>query len=282
MTALCLSCGYSVTTERCPRCSGATRPAPDRPHEPPGHRFFVLEICEGFLEVFRGGAYLFTRPELTGKLKGPILANLVAIPLAVVLLWLGFHHLFAWAAAHRWGPFAWDVPSWVESVFTGLLALLCTFLLLPVLVETVTAPFLDPLADATEKMLGGPQMRAEPIPVMRSLVLGASIGAKVLVLQIGVLLVSILLSFWGLGLPIALLASAWLSALVWFDIPFARRGYPLRVRSRMLSANWARALGFGLGFHVGLLVPLFNILLLTPAAAVAATTLFLRFDKEHA
>ena len=279
----CPSCGYYVVEGAgCPRCGGSTRPAPDRPREAPGSNFFLLDIADGFLEVFRGGAYLFTRPEFEGKLKGPLLANLITIPIAVVALWLGLKGLLSWADSAGWGPAAWHVPGWLEGAFTLLLALLTIYLLLPVLVETVTAPFLDPLAEATERMLGGPGMRAERVPILRSLALSAAIGAKLLLLQIGVLVLTVLLSFCGLGLPIAILAAAYLSALVWFDIPFARRGYPLRTRRRLLAANWARAVGFGLGFQVGLLVPLFNLLLLTPAAAVAASVLFLRFDKRGA
>lgn len=247
----------------------------------PGARFCLIDVVDGFLEVFRGGALLFTRPEFAGKLRGAIVANVIVVPAVVVLLWLGLHELFVWARHHEWGPFVWlrHLPSWLDAIAAVLLALLGVLMLLPVLVESVTAPFLDPIADTTEKMLGGAGMTAEPIPWTRSLATGAALGARLLLVQVAVFAVSLLLSFCGFGLVIAFVASAWLAALVWFDIPLARRGYPLAMRSRVLRRNWARALGFGLGFQIGLLVPLFNLVLLTPAAAVATSALFLRFEK---
>jgi hypothetical protein len=47
----------------------------------------------------------------------------------------------------------------------------------------------------------------------------------------------------------------------------------------LLRHNWAVALGFGLGFQVGALIPFFNILLLAPTAAVSASMLYLRMGK---
>ena len=47
-----------------------------------------------------------------------------------------------------------------------------------------------------------------------------------------------------------------------------------------MRKNWARALGFGLAFNVGMLVPFFNILFLGPATAVAVSLLYFRFEKK--
>ena len=70
------------------------------------------------------------------------------------------------------------------------------------------------------------------------------------------------------------------AATVWFEIPFARRGYGLRHRLRVLRRNWARALGFGFAFQVGMCVPVFNFTLLGPAAAVGVTMLYFHFEKD--
>lgn len=280
----CRACGYARTSATCTRCPGTVRSEPDGPRIAPGTRFFPRDLVDGFLEVFRAGARLFTRPEFLGKWRGALVANVVAIPVAVALLWIGFHALFVWTRAHEWGPFVWlrHLPGWLEAIATTVFALLAVLMLLPVIVESVVAPFLEPIADANEKALGGPRMHAEPAPWLRTLRHATAFSARVLILQALVFVVALALAFCGIGLAIGFVASAWLAALVWFEIPFARRDYDRATRGRLLRANWARALGFGIGFQVALFVPIFNLLMLTPAAAVAVTSLFLRFDKSAA
>ena len=79
-----------------------------------------------------------------------------------------------------------------------------------------------------------------------------------------------------------ILFSAYLNALVWFEIPVLRRGYGWKYRRQIVKKNWARALGFGLAFNLGLLVPFFNFLFIGPATAVASSALYFRFDKMTA
>ena len=100
-----------------------------------------------------------------------------------------------------------------------------------------------------------------------------------LMLQLLLWIPMLLISLTGIGTVIALLVAAWLNALIWFEIPGTRRGYKMRTRSRLLRRNMARALGFGCAFQIGLLIPVFNFLLLTPAAAVGASNLYFRFQK---
>ena len=54
----------------------------------------------------------------------------------------------------------------------------------------------------------------------------------------------------------------------------------MRYRRRIVRRNWPRALGFGLAFNLGMLIPVFNFLLLGPATAVAVSTLYFRFEKS--
>jgi uncharacterized protein involved in cysteine biosynthesis len=80
---------------------------------------------------------------------------------------------------------------------------------------------------------------------------------------------------------VAFLLAAYLNALVWFDIPVSRRGLGMAYRRKIIKKNWARALGFGLGFQLGLFVPFFNLLFLTPATAVAVSELYFKFEKPE-
>ena len=92
-------------------------------------------------------------------------------------------------------------------------------------------------------------------------------------------LVALLLTLTGVGALLSLVVAAMLNAIVWFDIPLARRGYGLRARLRVLRRNWAAALGFGLAFQLALPLLPFSLLLLTPAATVAVSSLYFRFEK---
>ncbi len=141
------------------------------------------------------------------------------------------------------------------------------------------SPFLDPLAAATERAWLGNESKALDAGIWSGLVYSVRIAAQILLIQIALVIPLFLLSLTGIGAVLAAFIAAWLNALVWLDIPCSRRGYDLRQRSALMKRNWARAVGFGLAFQLGLFVPVFNILLLTPAAAVAISALYLQFDK---
>ncbi len=151
------------------------------------------------------------------------------------------------------------------------LAAVTLFMLAPVIIETVTGPFLDPIADATEKWHGGSEMKAVDIGMWKGIVVGVRASAQILAVQLMILIPCLLLSLFGIGAILAIVISAWFNALIWFDIPCGRRGYGLRDRVALIRRNWARSIGFGLAFQVGMLIPIFNFLLLTPAAAVATS-----------
>jgi uncharacterized protein involved in cysteine biosynthesis len=86
----------------------------------------------------------------------------------------------------------------------------------------------------------------------------------------------------GAGIPLVLLLAGAGAAVVFFEAPAARRGLDLRQRLGVLRANWARALGFGMALCLLALVPLFDLLLLAPAAGVASARLWFSFAKAGA
>jgi uncharacterized protein involved in cysteine biosynthesis len=96
-----------------------------------------------------------------------------------------------------------------------------------------------------------------------------------------VLLVPLLfLSFCGIGVVLGALIGALFAGLVWLGIPAMRRGLGFDQRVALLRRNWARVVGFGLAFEAGMFVPLFNLFLLTPTAAVAISILYFHLDKR--
>ena len=110
-------------------------------------------------------------------------------------------------------------------------------------------------------------------------------AAKILAIQVMVLIPCLVLSIIPVlnlvTVPLAMLVAAYLNALVWFEIPVMRRGLGMAYRRKVVRMNRARAIGFGLGFQLGLFVPFFNFLFLTPATAVAVSQLYFKFEKPQ-
>ncbi len=216
---------------------------------------------------------LSNRPEFIGKLKLPVAANLVVVTGTAVGLWFAFSALFAEIAGEG------DLLGWFTGILAPLLALVSTFFLLPPLVELVLSPFLEPLVDVVEQGMGGEGMQPVQRHLWTNIKDSTHATAQIIVVVTCAWLASLALAIVGL-VPLAFLVSAFANALTWFELPTYRRGYDLRARFALLKHNWAVAVGFGLGFQVGALIPLFNIFLLAPTAAVSAAVLFLRMEKR--
>lgn len=249
----------------------------------PGRGLALVEFARGFSTLFTSCLTLFTRPEFAGKLKVPFLVNFIVLGAVFFGLFLGTWELIAWAFQDEWTWWLeWARPSpdsWFAGGVAMLLAAITMFFLTPVLIETVMGPFLDPLAQVIESIQGGPGMRSVDPGAWQGILAGIRSSAQILMVQIFVLPLALVLSLTGVGAIIAFAVAGILNAVVWFEIPEARRGYGLTHRLRLIRRNWPAALGFGMAFQLGLLIPLFNFLLLTPATAVAVSTLYLRFEK---
>lgn len=270
----CPWCGYPRAAATCDKCGDQLLDAPggERLTTPPRRGFFALDLLRGFFGFFAGATMLFNRPEFIGKLKLPVAANLFVVTGVAIGLWFSFAALFAQVGSGG------DLFGWFSGIFATLLTLVSVYFLLPPLVELVIGPLLEPLVDTVDKSMGGPTMRPAKRLVWSSIKDGAHATAELLIIAAGSWLACLALALIGL-VPLAFLVSAFVSAIAWFELPTHRRGYRLRDRIALLRHNWALALGFGLGFQVGALIPLFNLLLLAPTAAVSASVLYLRMAK---
>ncbi len=270
----CPACGYPSTATSCARCGGAVRAWGEGEPIRPRRRAPIVELVEGFVAVPSAALHLLHDKAFVGRLKLPIVVNVAAFALVFVGLFVGARAGFL--ALFGTG----DVASWLAGAGSLLAALLVTFLFGPLIVEAAVSPFLDGLAEATERAHVGRAMPAIETGVWLAIVHGAKASARVLLAQIFLLVPLLLLSATGIGAIVAFAVSGWLCALVWFDLPCGRRAYTLRERSELLRRNWARAVGFGLAFQAGLLLPVFNVFLLTPTAAVAVSALYFRCLKD--
>ncbi|MEZ5966012.1 MAG: EI24 domain-containing protein [Planctomycetota bacterium] len=272
--ARCPWCGYERGADTCAKCGDGILDTPGGTplSTPPRRGFFVFDLVRGFFGFFAGASMLFNRPEFAGKLKLPVIANLLVVTSVGVGLWFAFSALFAQVGGGG------DLFGWFRGILAALLTLVSVYFLLPPLTELVIGPFLEPLVDTVDQSMGGPGMRPADRLVWTSVKDGTQSAVELLMIAGGGWLASLALALVGL-LPLTFVVSAAVSALVWFELPTHRRGYRLRQRVALLRRNWAVGLGFGLAFQVGALIPFFNVFLLTPTAAVAAAALYLKMDK---
>ncbi len=277
----CPHCGYFQVSAPCPSCGDEVLDAPLGQRIRPGRRFWLAELVEAFVVFYRAGIHLLTRPEYFGRLGVPVAANLVAVAVLGLLAFYPIHGAMTWVISQHWSlvdALPWRV-GWDDASAAIILTIVVILFVGPVVIQTVTIPFLDPLADAVEKMLGGPAMRSVDSSTWGNLMTNVRASAQVLAMQLVLVVPCLLLSFCQLGVLVAAAMAAFLNALLWFEIPFERRGYTLDQRIRVIRHNWARALGFGIAFQLGMFIPFFNVFLLAPTAAVAVTMTYFHFEK---
>ena len=277
----CEHCGYFTASTPCEWCSGEVRADPLGPPIRPGRGLPILDLARGLVGYFRASLHLLTRKEYFGRLSGPVAASFGAAAVVFALaLWV-VHPAAVWLAEQDWAItelIASPMP-WAPEALAMTLTIVTVLMLGPVIIQTLTIPFLAPLAEAVEKMLGGPGLGRTENNSWRALRTNVRASSQVLAMQLLVLVPCLLLSFCQLGLVVAILAGAFLNALLWFEVPFTRRGYTIEQRIRIVRHNWARALGFGIAFEIAMAIPFLNLLLLAPAAAVATTTSYFHFEK---
>jgi CysZ protein len=252
----------------------------------PSRRFALVEFAQGFWLFWRGALLLFHRPEYAGRLQAPVAGNLVAAAAIALLEWWLFLPLArTLAGSDGWLGFLAPLVPWDDGTWTILLAALLPMWLAPVWLVAFSGPLVEPLADAVERSAASGPMRPVPLNGARRLALGVGAAARLGTAQVIALPLILLLASFRLGLLAVLLATAAVTTLAWLELPLVRRGRGLGARRRLLRANLARALGFGIAAEIGLLLPCLNLLLYLPSAAAGITLLHLHLDKqteEHA
>ena len=117
----------------------------------PGPGFFLFDLIQGLLSPFLAMLVLMTRKEFMGKLMWAVVANIVAFVVILIIAWWGVYEFFQWAIPDTDSWQKW--LGWLASIMAFSLTVLSVFFLAPVIIETVTGPFLDPIAEATEEIM---------------------------------------------------------------------------------------------------------------------------------
>lgn len=280
---LCEACGYPNPSPPCPRCGGhLTHPDDGRPVRR-GRPNLVEGLIQGAWDYVSSSWEMFNRREYVGKLALPVALNVLVLGILWMAFAFGGHAAIDSLVEGDWGALEWlKAPAdWVALAISTLLALGLVLLLAPLVGEVVLAPFLDGLAAATEAAFAGREIAPVKLGFVRSMRLESRAVARILLAQIVLVVPLVLLALTGVGAVLAFVVTGWLSAVAWFDVPAARRGYSLALRRQLLRRNWPLALGFGMATQVGLLVPVFNLLFWAPAATIGASILILRMEKAE-
>lgn len=244
----------------------------------------MRELLAGFWTVPRAAGLLGRTPRLRRLAAWPLVLSIV---LLVVLAFLSIHYAPA-LVEHFW-PAQPGASGWRASLSAGahglakLLAVGVGLVLGGALyfagAAVLVEPFIDPLSEATEQALGvespAPPLTLGGVALDLLRVLGeVALDLTILgVVQAGLLLLHFVPV---VGPPLQLvlgwLANAWFSALEMSSGPLARRGVRGRQRWQVLRSHGGRALGFGTGVLLLLLIPLLQVVTI-PIAVVGGAVL---------
>lgn len=277
----CPCCGHFRSTGECGRCGGTARALADAPRPLcPRRGVALLDFGRGMATVVRCCGQVLHHRSFLGLLRLPIAANLIAaltLGIAMALLHDPLARLFAepWPILDGWrhsqqqrGPFA--------------LLLTTVWLVWPVWFEVVAGAAADPMVEAAEVWVGGPGMKNAAPTGPGALAAKVHRRARLLAMQVLLLPLAWILALVPfVGLPLVFFGTAATSAAVWLELPAERRGLVGHRHLADLRHNWPRALGYGTALQLAVTVPLVNVLLLAPTAAVAAAVLHFEFEKSQ-
>jgi CysZ protein len=221
--------------------------------------------------------------------RSPRMLVLGLIPAVISLLVIGFAfalliiYIDDVASVVTWFAVDWPASQRRVLVLAAEVAIILTAVLIAVFTYTALTliigdPFYEVISKRVEDRAGGAPTGVE-VPWHRSLRWNLIDSLRLLVLSVSVSVPLFICGFIPVVgqtvVPvIAALAGGWLLAVELTGIPFNQRGLRLRDRRRILRANRALALGFGVPVYLMMLVPFLGVLVVP--AAVAASTLLTR------
>ncbi|MGC9670136.1 EI24 domain-containing protein [Planosporangium sp. 12N6] len=235
-------------------------------------------------EFFTGTGLLFRGIGLVGRSPRLLLLGLVpaVISFLVVLAALATLIYFAGDIA---GVLTWFADAWAESARTavralaGFMVVAVGVILAVITFTTLTLTIGDPFYEAISKRVDDRFGGAAEVEAAWYRTLGWNLAdsLRLLLLSLSVSIVLFVLGFVPLlGQTVVPVLGAviggWLLAVEISGVPFNRRGMRLHDRRRLLRANRALTLGFGVPVFVVFLVP-FVAVLVMPGAVAGATLL---------
>jgi uncharacterized protein involved in cysteine biosynthesis len=216
--------------------------------------------------------------------KSPILWKWALPPMVISFLVVLFS--FSWARGLidglilGWiGATSLSSISWINSAvhfLSAAVTLLAFSLVFTWIFLLVSIPFSDPLAEATEKLIGiHPSVDPNHRPVSFAKMLWIDLGKSLLVIFLQMIVFGFaLLFFWLPGIQIIIFAlNAWLIAFQFLSYPQTRRGLGIFESFRILRSRAFVVWSFGAAIACIYFIPYLSSFL-TPIAVIAGTVLY--------
>ena len=220
------------------------------------------------------GAELLIKPELRWYALVPILVN--------ILLFIGLTTAFV---AYYNDGVLWlenELPSWLNwlawllGIVFAIVMLVAYGFFFTTLTNIIASPFYGFLAEKTERVLTGQPLEGESLLEMIPRVVMREIRKQIYFILWGLLvfILALLLSFTGVGSPIATMLtiawSAWCVAVQYTDYAADNNKLSFgELRSRLGEQRWT-SLGFGGTAMLFTMIPIINIFA-APVAVCGAT-----------
>lgn len=237
------------------------------------------EFFTGTVLLLRGQGLVLRSPRLLllGLVPGVISFAVVVAALVTLFVFSDDVARFLTWFADDWSAAARRALRVVVAVAVDAGALILAVVTFTALTLTIGDPFYEAISKRIDDAAGGAH---EPdAPWHRTFAWNLADSLRLLALSVST---SVALFVFGLvpvvgqtvGPVIGALTGGWLLAVEISGVPFNRRGLRLRDRRRLLRANRALALGFGVPVFVVFLVPFVAVLVMP--GAVAGSTLLAR------
>ncbi len=246
----------------------------------------VRDFAAGIGLLLRGLKVYGETPGLVvlGLIPALITSLLLLAAIGTLIYFIGDVASAATWFAKGWTPGPRHLVEFLAGAGILGLALLVAVVTFTSITLAIGDPFYEKISERVEERLGGVPGEIE-LPWWREL--GRGLAEAVRLITVSALIGIVLFACGFLPVvgqtvvpAVGALVGGWFLAVELVGVPFARRGFGLAERRRVLRANRALALGFGTATFVLFLVPLIAVLVMP--GAVAGGTLLARRVLEPA
>jgi CysZ protein len=237
----------------------------------------LSEFFTGTHLLLRGIGLIARSPRLLllGLVPGFVSLLVVLGALVTLLIFITDVAAFVTWFADDWSPDARSTIRLLAAVAIAAVAIILAVVTFTALTITIGDPFYEAISKRVDERFGG--AAEATAPWHRTLAWNLADSLRLVLMSLAASIVLFVIGFIPVVgqtvVPvIGAIVGGWLLAVEISGVPFNRRGLRLRDRRRLLRANRALALGFGVPVFVVFLVP-FVAVLVMPGAVAGATLL---------
>jgi uncharacterized protein involved in cysteine biosynthesis len=246
-----------------------------------GHKLlakYMNQIADGFLLLFRGGKELLHTKGAGSLMLIPVIINIIIFSaLVFVLIYFVLPWTIGWTDSIRFGV----ILAWIIRLAILMLVFVAYAFLFPMIAEILGAPFYEAIGGRIDEahdqaIVERPwyiEVKLALSQESRKLAVLIVMSIVILILQFAPVIGQILSATLGFAALVITLGADSVGP------PLARRGLMLGDRRKWVIGNIKPVIGIGLGKSLGLMIPIFNVVVL-PMAAAGGTLLVQKYDKK--